>query len=163
MDAPSGVHAGSQWSPPAPSPGRVSPPLPTSMALRTTRRGFPMGPMMYATSLPSGEITGWNSRPGLLVTWVMFEVVICSVSRPSQPLDRTNIVPAMMTALPRSIGTTTRHSLRDPEDRGMSSVAGTSTCAAGVVANTAACSACPSCEAVAYRSAGILARARAIT
>ncbi len=42
----------------------------------TTSCGFPMGPSMDATSLPSGEIAGWNSSPGALVTCRMFDVMI---------------------------------------------------------------------------------------
>ena len=40
-----------------------------------------MGPAStrtYATSLPSGEIAGWNSRPGSRVTGALFDVVMAS-------------------------------------------------------------------------------------
>jgi hypothetical protein len=43
--------------------------------------GASIGPSTYTTSLPSGEIAGWNSRPNRFVTWTKLEVVMSNGGR----------------------------------------------------------------------------------
>ncbi len=75
-NSPSGLHDGIHSLSNDVSASRISPPPAMLAVLRMTRCMSHNRPATYATSFPSGEIAGWNSTPGSVVTCVMSEMVM---------------------------------------------------------------------------------------